>query len=215
MQRKTQAAYGKLGITVLLLTALAMGGCAHNVAFQDAHYQIDSQRHSQPVVAVIDNATLNNRVSIRSFMTGISHSWDAEPGVMLKQVADIELPQMFDDYRYASSKSQIDMKNDPIILEMTVPNYTFADFRATVTVRTVGSTASNQKLFDQSYTETGISQGGKMFWGGAFAMKSAMRQSSVDAFKKIFVRIRQELEAAMREANSNVAIERQGLKRTQ
>lgn len=194
-----KTSFRKLGITVMLFAAFAVGGCAHNVAFQDAHYQINSQRYSQPVVAIIDDATLNNRASIRSFMTGIAHSWEAEPGLMLKQVADIELPQMFVDYQYASSRGRIDLKNNPLVLEMAVPSYTFSDFRATVTVRTVASTASNQKLFDRSYTDTGLSQGGKMFWGGAFAMKSAMRQSSIDAYKKIFVRMRQDLEAALRE----------------
>jgi hypothetical protein len=38
-----------------------------------------------------------------------------------------------------------------------------------------------------------MSQGGKMFWGGAFAMKSAVRQSSFDALKKIFSALRQDL----------------------
>lgn len=33
-----------------------------------------------------------------------------------------------------------------------------------------------------------------MFWGGAFAMKSAIRQSLLDAYKKIFAQLRTDLE---------------------
>ncbi len=36
-----------------------------------------------------------------------------------------------------------------------------------------------------------------MFWGGAFAMKSAIRQSSYDAYKKVFADLRQDLKAAL------------------
>ena len=36
-------------------------------------------------------------------------------------------------------------------------------------------------IFDKSYRGEGDTQGGKMFWGGAFAMKSAIRQSSFEA----------------------------------
>ena len=36
-----------------------------------------------------------------------------------------------------------------------------------------------------------------MFWGGAFAMKSAIRQSSYDAYKKVFVKLRADLDAVL------------------
>ena len=53
------------------------------------------------MTAVIDQRTLN-RVPISSFMVGIIHSWEVEPGDMLKQVADIELPQMFAHYDFSN-----------------------------------------------------------------------------------------------------------------
>ncbi len=188
---------GRFALLALLMAAVVLGGCAHQVAFQDAHYAIDTQRYSRRVVAVIDDATLHNQVAIRSFMTGIAHSWNAEPGLMLKQVADIELPQMFVQYRYADAVADAKIEDRPLVLEMFVPSYTFADFHATVTVRAVASTADHQQLFDHSYTATGATQGGKMFWGGAFAMKSAVRQSSIDAYRKIFAQLRGDLNKAL------------------
>ena len=38
-----------------------------------------------------------------------------------------------------------------------------------------------------------------MFWGGAFAMKSAMRQSSFDAYKKVFAELRSDLLKVLKE----------------
>jgi hypothetical protein len=32
-----------------------------------------------------------------------------------------------------------------------------------------------------------------MFWGGAFSMKSAIRQSSIEAYQKIFRQMREDL----------------------
>ncbi len=188
---------GRFALLALLMAALLLGGCAHQVAFQDAHYAIDTKRYSRSVVAVIDDATLHNQVAIRSFMTGIAHSWNAEPGLMLKQVADIELPQMFVQYRYVDAVADANLDDRPLILQLFVPSYTFADFHATVTVRAVAYTADRRQLFDHSYTETGLTQGGKMFWGGAFAMKSAVRQSSIDAYQKVFARLRGDLNKAL------------------
>lgn len=119
----------------LAACAVAVAGCAHQVTFERPEaYRITTPRQEASATAVIDSQTLANKVSIRAFMTGIAHDWQAEPGDMLKQVADIELPQ---------------------------------------------------------------TQGGKMFWGGAFAMKSAIRQSSLDAYKKVFAQLRADLEAAL------------------
>ncbi len=63
-------------------------------------------------------------------------------------------------------------------------------------MRSLGG-AAKAPLLEKSYTKDGDTQGGKMFWGGAFAMKSAIRQSSYDAYKKVFADLRQDLKAAL------------------
>ena len=39
-----------------------------------------------------------------------------------------------------------------------------------------------------------------MFWAGAFGMKSAIRQSSLDAYKKIFIRLRKDIHDVLKAA---------------
>ncbi len=178
----------------LLMLAFVETGCPHHqIAFQDIGYSIESQQQDASILVVIDQATIQQIVSIRSFMTGIANSWDARPGEMLKQVADIEFPQMFKSYEAADSYKEPRESKNRITLVLTVPNYSFDDFHATITVRAIASGPDRAALFDNFYIQQGESQGAKMFWAGAFGMKSAIRQSSFDAYKKIFVALRSDL----------------------
>jgi len=150
------------------------------------------------VVVVIDQATLDQTVEVHSWMTGIAHSWDARPGQMLKQVADVELPQMFSWYELTPAyRPPAAGAARPLALQLTVPSYRFENFHATVSVHAIARGSGEASLFEKTYTKDGDTQGGKMFWGGAFAMKSAILQSSHDAYKKVFADRRQDLKVAL------------------
>ena len=187
----------KIFALVLVIASVGASGCAHQVTFQDAHYQIGAKQQAANVVAVIDQATLNNKVEIRSWMAGIANGWEVEPGDMLKQVVDIELPQMFAAYEFSTNDKEPSGTGPGLILRFTIPNYTFSDFHANVSVAVMAKARAGRLLFEKTYSAEGDTQGGKMFWGGAFAMKSAIRQSSLDAYKKIFVQLRTDLEVQM------------------
>jgi len=45
-------------------------------------YKIEAQQYDAALVLMIDPDTLNRTVPIRSFMTGIAHSWVAQPGLL-------------------------------------------------------------------------------------------------------------------------------------
>lgn len=182
----------RLGMVALLI---GLGpGCAHQVAFQDVDYVVETEQRQEPLVAVISEEERNRVVAVRSFMTGIAHSWEAEPGRMLVQVAEIELPQMFEHFRLALATS-----SDPGVfhLHLSVPDYTFEDFRAKVSVRARLLDEEGQSLLDEVYQAEGPGRGGRMFVGGAFAMKSAMRTSSLEAYKAVFEALRADLEQVL------------------
>ena len=67
-----------------------------------------------------------------------------------------------------------------------VSHYTFNEFHAFVKIRAVAYGPGKTVIFDKAYTKNGKKQGAKMFWAGAFGMKSAIRQSSFDAYKQVF-----------------------------
>ena len=185
----------RTGFAVL---ALLGAGCAHQVTFERPHpYSISAPRQDVGVTAVIEQHTLASKVPISSFMTGIAHSWEVEPGDMLKQIADIELPQMFASYEFSNTVRTSAHPAKGIILELAIPNYRFEEFRAKVSVSATAYESGKTPLLQKTYSAEGVSQGGKMFWGGAFGMKSAIRQSSLDAYKKIFAQLRADLGVAM------------------
>jgi hypothetical protein len=84
-----------------------------------------------------------------------------------------------------------------IILELAIPSYRFEDFRAKVSVSATAYEPGKGSLLQKTYSAEGESRGARMFWGGAFAMKSAIRQSSLDAYKKVFAQLRGDLVVAM------------------
>ncbi len=181
--------FGVLGIGLIL------SGCAHQVAFQDANYEIGGSKHPHRVVVVIEKKTLLEKEVINSAMAGVVNEWEVQPGEMLKQVSDIEFPQMFDHYEFSSSYPSKETGKQVAIVELSLVKYEFADFHATITMRAVLSRFDEGKhiLLDRTFSESGSTQGGKMFWGGAFSMKSAIRQSSIEAYRKMFKDLREEL----------------------
>ncbi len=184
--------YAGLGILALFST-----GCAHQVTFdKPAPYSISAARQDIGVTAIIDQETLAKKVPIRSFTTGIAHSWEIEPGDMLKQIANIEFPQMFSDYEFSNTYREPKNTNW-IALELTIPSYQFEDFHAKVSVTATAYRSGKASLLQKTYSAEGQTQGGKMFSAGAFGMKSAIRQSSLDAYKKIFAELRADLVRAL------------------
>ncbi len=184
---------------IIGLATLALVSCAHQIQFQDLTYNINEQKHNAAITAVIDEETLAKVVTIRSFATGIANRWEAKPGIMLKQVADIELPQMFTDYTTSSTYGKPEQGNNRYTLVLSVPNYHFSDWRATYTVEAVLYGPDKNELFDRTYIEEGASQKAKMVNAGAFGMKSAVRQSSLGALKRIFERLRMDLDRNLTE----------------
>src|SRR5437867_3477895 len=118
----------KPGAAVILL--LATSGCIHHrIEFGDIQHSISTPKQNAAVVVVIDQATLDQTVDVHSWMTGIAHSWDARPGQMLKQVADVELPQMFSSYEVTPAYRPATGGSDrPLSLQLTVPSYRFENF---------------------------------------------------------------------------------------
>lgn len=126
--------------------------------------------------------TQNHYFSFRSFTGGYYlKEWDVEIGKALdatmlsRDVADI-----FENITKSKSRSC----DDGNIVTIDLNKYNFSNCQASVDVtitlsRTIGSVTSNR------YTAVGQRQCGKMYWGGAFATKNAVQQSTKDAIDKI------------------------------
>jgi len=81
-----------------------------------------------------------------------------------------------------SSKRKALNRHKPIVkngnlITFDLENYTFADFGAHIALR-MSSIKKGAEVFSKTYYASGKAQGGKMLWGGAFAMKNAIQQST-------------------------------------
>lgn len=182
-----------LGVFVLLLAT----GCHYDIRFEDVAYSTGSKQHDAGLVAVISPDTVGQVVSIKSWATGIANTWDARPGAMLQQIAEVEFPPMFRHYQTASEYDEPKEGATRLIVDLSITHYAFHDFHTTVAVQARVFKPGRSLLSEKSYREEGESQGGKMVGAGAFGMKSAVRQSSFDAYKKVFAKLRGDLEAIL------------------
>lgn len=177
------------GVFLLLLAT----GCHHDIRFEDVAYSTGSKQYDAGLVAVISPQTVGQVVTIKSWATGIANSWDARPGEMLRQIADIEFPQIAKSYRLSGQYDEPNEGASRLTVELSVPHYAFSDFHTTVVVQARVYRPGHALAFEKSYREEGDTQGGKMVGAGAFGMKSAVRQSSFDAYKKVFAKLRADL----------------------
>ena len=168
-------------------------GC-HSVSFHELAYQIPTQTYDVPVTVVINQNTLDQKVSVRSFMTGIGNRWDIKPGDMLQQIADVEFHQMFNGHRIVADLPSKSDHSQGLVVQMSVESYQFENFHASVNIGVkVFTDTKKPSVLDKSYHGNGSEQGGKMFGLGAFGMKSAVRQSSLIAYKEVFTSLRADL----------------------
>jgi hypothetical protein len=182
-----------LSVVTGLFIVLLATGCHYDIRFEDINYSTQSRLYDAGLVTVIDPETQAKVVTIKSWATGIANSWDARPGEMLRQISDIEFPQMFKYYQLSPAYEEPQEGTNRLTMELSIAHYAFSDFHTTVVIQARVFRPGKALVFDRSYREEGDSQGGKMVGAGAFGMKSAVRQSSFDAYKKAFARIRADM----------------------
>lgn len=118
---------------------------------------------------------------IKSWKAGIGNSWT----IKFAEVIDTTLASH--DYKSSLGtlvKTEKESKKDRF-LKVNIIDYDFKNHAALIDVK-LEVISKGKKVFSKRYTETGNSQGGKMFWGGPFAMKNAIQQSTMTAMNKVF-----------------------------
>lgn len=116
----------------------------------------------------------------RSAMVGYAHLWVVEFGKVLSdtlQSADVQRA-------FGSLVDANGSKAPGGLLIFDLQNYTFVDKGAHISLKVTYQRDGND-LFSKVYDTDGATQGGKMFWGGPFAMKNAIQQSTKLALDEV------------------------------
>ncbi|AGG88914.1 MULTISPECIES: hypothetical protein [Rhodanobacter] len=168
-------------LLAVFAAALLLSGCSirHDVAKDYSQYLINNQGASQlPSTKAaseytISPATVANHYEFRSAMAGYANVWVVQFG----QVLDDTLQSHDVQAAFGKlAKSEGGTANDGLLV-FDLQSYTYVELGAHVSLK-VTYRRGNQDVFSKVYQADGTTQGGKMFWGGAFAMKNAVQQST-------------------------------------
>ena len=176
-------------IALIILVALAAGGCSipHRPAEDYQQYLINNDEKSNLPTTSLETAyvltpdTIAHQVEFRSATVGYANVWIVEFGKMLEttlQSEDLQeafgrLSRQLDDEEFAGYLTTFDLLD-----------YQFYDYGAHVTLA-IAVSKNGEEIFHKTYDQDGKTQGGKMFWGGVFAMKNAIQQSTKLAVDQI------------------------------
>lgn len=183
-------------LAVLTLTT----GCSimHPVADDYNQYLSKNQGATKFETAKVANqyflpaATQNHRYEFRSMTTGHANVWVVEFGKVLDATLQSkDVTDALGNLTKAAAESQ--GGNSTIVFDLQ--KYTFVDHGAHIAL-TISVKNANGEAFKKTYNASGKTQGGKMFWAGAFGMKNAVQQSTKYAMDQIMADFIRDLKAA-------------------
>jgi hypothetical protein len=186
-----------LALAGALLSA-QLTGCSINHVVKDDYPQYlqnnvgESKLPRTPLEAryELTSSTTAHKYEFRSVVTGYANNWIVEFGQMLDATLQSK------DVQGAFKKLERGGPGDgPMLLTFDLVSYAFADFGATVELKVSVQRAGGAAPLVKTYKQTGVTQGGKMFWAGVFGMKNAIHQSTKDAVDKILAALIVDLNA--------------------
>ena len=183
----------------LLLFAMAAGlsGCSINHVVKDdypQYLQNNIGRSKLPPTSLearyeLTPATAAHKYEFRSVTTGYANNWVVEFGHMLD--ATLQSRDVQGAFRKIEKRNAGD---PPSLLVLDLVAYSFNDFGAHVELKVTIHRAGSPPLM-KTYKASGVTQGGKMFWGGVFGMKNAIQQSTKNAIDNILAALIGDLNA--------------------
>ena len=130
---------------------------------------------------VLSQNTQRSSYEFRAFASGEANLWIVEFGRMLDDtLMSADVQKAFGSLQKAGDASQ--GRNGLLLFDLQT--YTFQEFGAHISLK-VSLMRGGQEVFSKTYNQDGKTQGGKMFWGGAWAQKNAVQQSTKLALDEI------------------------------
>lgn len=178
----------RMGLS-LLAVVLCTSACTIRHAVEDDYLQYlknNAGRSDLPETDAASNYLLTPRTQqhqyeFRSWLTGYANEWSIEFGEILDDTMRSEdVRKAFGELRKGSNESAA----SPGLLVFDLEDYTFEDFGAHIALN-ISFSRFGTTEFSKTYEEDGKSQGGKMFWAGAFGQKNAVQQSTKLALDEI------------------------------
>jgi hypothetical protein len=189
------------GSLIVCLTLFSFGCSIHHVISEDYPQYLSNNQGTFQLPKtdymaeyVLTPETANHHYEFRAATVGYAHVWVVDFGRMLEST--LESTDVKAAFKKLSKSSGDNMSGD-MVIRFDLVDYKFEGFEARVNLR-ISSAKNGSVIFDKSYFETGLSQGGKMFWAGPFGMKNAIQQSTKTAIDKILSQSLQDMRDQLR-----------------
>lgn len=176
-------------LTIVICIVVISSSCSirHVVSEDYSQYLVNNEGnyqlpHSDYIAEyVLTPNTVNHNYEFRAATVGYAHLWVVKFGEILeKTLQSKDVQSAFKQL----SKAKDEGTSEVMIIKYNLINYQFEGFEARVKLQ-ITALKNGTVIFDETYFQIGISQGGKMFWGGPFGMKNAIQQSTKNALDKI------------------------------
>ena len=167
-----------------------ISGCTHIISKDyDRYLKNNNGRHAFPYTNfkakyLLTPNTVKHNYEFRSVTVGYAHLWVVNFGKILDQTLQSEdVQDAFKSLTRATVKD-LTQSEDTIIIKFNLLNYKYEGFRAFITLE-ISLIKNKSVVFQKKYYAEGLSEKGKAFWGGSFAMKNAIQQSTKNALDQI------------------------------
>lgn len=177
--KKTESLWGGI-----ILSLLFFSGCAYNVAFKTPDtYQYQA---TVPLKAgfSMDKSLKDMVYSGRAFSSGIANRWDVPVGDIVHSYAIAYLKNGFAGFGEIATVA--DKSTYDVIIKINDINYFMEGQAAHCDLNFVVENATGKQVFSKKYHVDGPSGYGRVIAAGAFAQKSAIRQSTHVVLENIF-----------------------------
>ena len=176
-------------LLTMIFTAVFIGGCSikHPIANDYEQYLSNNKgssilpRTETESAYFIHDETKSHQYQFRAVTVGYAHLWIVNFGEILDKTLKSQDVQTAFGSLTETENTTIKTGN---LITLKLENYEFKNHHAYVSLN-ISFENNKNILLSKIYHSEGKSQGGKMFWGGAFAMKNATQQSTKIAVDKI------------------------------
>ncbi len=184
----------RIAFAIALLAVPGLSACTHVVNFHPVKPPEEVVTQSDASVKLYMRPELiQSSHSFRSALSGIANKWVVNYGARAHEFAVKYLSAAFRDFEEVSEPGTGADAN----LEIEHLHYTVSGQAAHVTMDVEAMDATAAQLLSQHYAARGWRGTGVIFAGGAFAQKGVTRSSTDQAFKEIFLKLIDDLRAAL------------------
>jgi hypothetical protein len=148
-----------------------LSGCTYNVVLQP-HPTTENTELPVSAEISIPEQTAQYHYDVSSATAGFANTFRIAVGPALVQYAEAFLRPVFKD-------------GDDIVIEIVIKGFDVHDFEAHIDAQFI-VTKDGFDVFDNVYHASGQGYYARTLWGGAFAMKSSMRETTHEALASLF-----------------------------